>query len=64
MQRTFNCLDELYLHEKSPLMDTIIENKLKKQSAEEVERLNTKKRKEKQISKVHPSLLQKKSVCE
>ena len=43
MLRTFNCLDGLYLHEKSLLIDTIIENKSMKQIAAEVERLNIKK---------------------
>ena len=40
MQRTFNRLDGLYLHEKSRLIDTIIENQSRKQSAAEVEILN------------------------
>ena len=43
MQRTFNSLDELYLHGKSILIDTIIENQLREQSAAEVEILNRKK---------------------
>ena len=46
MQRVFNCMDELYLHEKCLLIDTIKENQLRKQSAAEVERLNRKKRTE------------------
>ena len=33
MRRTFNRLDGLYLHEKSLLIDTIIENQSRKQSA-------------------------------
>ena len=36
MQRTFNSLDGLYLHENFPLIDTIKEDKLRKQSAAEV----------------------------
>ena len=43
MQHTFNGLDTLYLHGKSLLIDTIIENKLRKQIAVEVEILNRKK---------------------
>ena len=43
MQRKFNRLYGLYLHEKSLLIFTIIENSLRKQSAAEVERLNRKK---------------------
>ena len=42
MERTFNRLDGLYLHEKSLLIYTIIENQPRKQSAAEVERLNRK----------------------
>ena len=44
MQQTFNFLDGLYLHEKCPLIDTIIKYYSRKQSAEEIERLNRKKR--------------------
>ena len=62
MQRTFNPLDGLYLHEKSLLIDTITENQSRKQSAEEFERLKRKKRIDTKIRKVHPSLLQKKAV--
>ena len=40
MQRTFNRLDGLYLHDRILLIDTIIENQLMKHSAEEFERLN------------------------
>ena len=47
MQQTFNFLDGLYLHEKSLLIDTIIENQLRKQSAAEVERMNRGKKIEK-----------------
>ena len=43
MQRTFNRLDGLYLHEKIILIDTIIENQSRKQSAAEVEITNRKK---------------------
>ena len=43
MQRVFNRLDGLYLHEKSLLIDTIISNQYRNQSAAEVERLNIKK---------------------
>ena len=59
MQQTFNCLDGLYLYEKSLLVDTIIRNQPRKQSAEEVERLNRKKRTETKIWKVRSSLLKK-----
>ena len=40
MQRTFNILDRLYLHEKCLLIDTIIKDQPKKQSAAEIEKLN------------------------
>ena len=43
MQRKFIFLDGLYLHEICLLIDTIIENKPRKQSAVEVERPNRKK---------------------
>ena len=33
MQRTFNCLDGLYMHEKCPLIDEIKEDQLSKHSA-------------------------------
>ena len=59
MQRTFNCLNGLYLHGKSLMMDTIIENQLRKKSAAEVERLNRKKRIETKKRKLNPSLLNK-----
>ena len=36
MPRTFNRLDGLYLHDKSILLDTIIENQSRKQIAAEV----------------------------
>ena len=42
VQRTFNRLDGLYLHEKSLLIDAIVENQSRKQSAAEVETLNRK----------------------
>ena len=58
MQQTFNRLDGLYLHENILLIDTIIENQLRKQISAEVERLN-KKRTETKLRKVHPSLLKK-----
>ena len=61
MQLTCNGLDRLYLHEKSPLIDTIIEIQSRKQSAAEVEILNRKNDINKK-RKVHPSLLQKKDV--
>ena len=64
MQRTFNRLNELYLHEKIIFIFTIIENQSRKQSAAEVERLNRKKRIETKIRKVHPSLLKKRLFCE
>ena len=47
MQQTFNFLDGLYLHEKCPLIDTIIKYYSRKQSAEEIERLNRKKERKK-----------------
>ena len=53
-------MDELYPHEKVFLIDTIIENQFKKQSAAEVEILNRKKDRKKR--KVHPRLLQKEAV--
>ena len=40
VQWTFNYLDGLYLHEKCLLINTIIENKSRKHSAAEVERLD------------------------
>ena len=43
MQQTFNFLDGWYLHEKGFLMETIIRNQSRKQSATEVEILNRKK---------------------
>ena len=43
MQRTFNRLDVLNLHEKNILIDAIIENQSRKQSAAEVEILNRKR---------------------
>ena len=43
MQGTFNCLDGLYLHEKSLLIYTIIKDQLRKQSAAEIEKPNREK---------------------
>ena len=43
MQQTFNRLYGLYLYEQILLIYTIIENKLRKQSATEIEILNRKK---------------------
>ena len=40
MQRTFNCLDELYLRGRCLLIDAIMKDQLKKQIAEEIEKLN------------------------
>ena len=62
MQRTFNCLDVLYLHGESLLIYTIIENQYRKQIAVEVEILSREKSIEIKIKKVNPSLLKKKSV--
>ena len=52
MQQTFNRLDGLYLHEICLLIDTIIKDQLRKQSAAEIERLNeeTKCQKQKKVS--------------
>ena len=36
MQLTFNCMDGLYIHEKFLLIDTIIKDKPRKQSAAEI----------------------------
>ena len=58
MQRMFNCLDGLYMHEKCLSVDTLREYQLRKQSAAEIEKLNTEKKdrnKEKEgISKPSP----------
>ena len=43
MQRTFNRLDGMYLHENSLLIDTTKLNKPRNQIAVEVERMNRKK---------------------
>ena len=61
MQRMFNLLDGLYLHGKILLIDTIIENKSRKQSAAEVEILNRKNNRNKK-RKVYISLLQQRAV--
>ena len=44
MQRTFNCLDGLYIHEKYLLIDTIKENQSRNQSAVKIENLNREKK--------------------
>ena len=44
MQRTFNCLDGLYLREICLLIDTTMKDQFMKQSAAEIEKLNRKKK--------------------
>ena len=39
VQRTFNCLDGLYLRERCLLIDAIMKDILRKQSAQEIEKL-------------------------
>ena len=51
MQQTFNLLDGFYLHERCLLIDAIMEDQMRKRSAEEIEKINReinsrKKRKE------------------
>ena len=43
MQRTFNCLDRLYLHERFILIDAIVKDQLSNQSEAEIEKLNREK---------------------
>ena len=43
MQRMFNRLDGLYIHENFPLIDTIIEYKSRKQIAAEIEKMDREK---------------------
>ena len=62
MQRTFNILYGLYLRERCLLIDVIMKDQLRKQSAAEIEKLNREKRQETKERKVHLSLLQKKHV--
>ena len=62
VQRTFNCLDGLYLPEKCILMDTIIENQSIKQSAEEVERLNRRKKQKQKQGRYIQAFSKKKAV--
>ena len=40
MQQILNQLDGFYLHERCLLMESIMEDKMRKQSAEEIEKLN------------------------
>ena len=47
MQRTFNSMDGLYIHERFLLIDTIIKYQSRKQSAAKIEKLNRKKSPEK-----------------
>ena len=62
MQQTFNRLDGLYLCEICLLIDAIIKDQLRKQSAAEIEKLNREKKARKKERKVHLSLLQKKAI--
>ena len=43
MKRTFDHLDGLYLHERCLLIDAIVKDQLRKQSAAEIEKLNREK---------------------
>ena len=62
MKRTFDRLYGLYMHEKCPLIDTIIKYQSTKQSAAEFEKLNREKNSETNKRRVHLSLLQKNPV--
>ena len=64
VQRTFNSLDVLYLHEKCLLIDKIIKYQLRKHSEAEIEKSEHRKSPETKERKVHPSLLQKIRFCE
>ena len=44
MQQTFNHMDVLYLREIFHLMNTIMKDQLRKQSAAEIEKLNREKK--------------------
>ena len=59
MQRTFNCLDVLYIHEEYFLMDKSIKDKSRKQSSAEIEKMKREKKAKKKERKVHLNLLQK-----
>ena len=59
MQRTFNHLDGLYSREIYLLIDAIIEDQLRKQSATEIEKLNIGKSPETKERNVHLNLLQR-----
>ena len=63
MQRLFNCLDGLYIHEKCFLVYTVIENQLKRQSVAEIEKLNKEKKTRKKRN-INLSLLKKSLFCE
>ena len=64
MQRTFICLDVLYIDEGFLLINTIMKDQLRKQSAAEVERLNRDKKDRKKEKKegIYISLLHKRDV--
>ena len=59
IQWMFNRLDELYLRERYLLIDTMMKDQLRNQSAAEFGKLNREKEQEKNKRKVHLSLLQK-----
>ena len=64
MQRTFNPLYGSCLHKKCLLIDTIIEDQPRKQSAAEIEKLNREKKARKKERLLHVSLIQKIMFCE
>ena len=55
-------MDGLYLREKCILIDTVMKDQFRKQSAAEIGKLNSVETPETIEMKVHLSLLQKKSV--
>ena len=59
VQQTFNRIDILYLRERCILIDAIMKDQLRMQSAAEIEKLNREKNPRKKERKLHLSLLQK-----